>query len=79
MRLSEWLARAAQSSSQRSRHLVVTRSRAWRRYLLADAPPAQRMLGELIAPPAAYLRWLWPKSHSNADAWRRHMALAWRS
>jgi hypothetical protein len=79
IRLTDGLLRAATTGAQRSRHMLVTRSRAWRRFLLSDAPPAGRLLGELIAPPSSYLQWRWPKAGSNAEAWRRHVALAWRS
>ncbi|MBI4500497.1 MAG: nucleotidyltransferase family protein [Gemmatimonadetes bacterium] len=79
MRLADWLLRAARSTTHNSRHLLITRSRAWRRFLLADAPKTGRLFRELIVPPRDYLRWRWPKARSDADAWRQHLALAWRS
>ncbi len=75
-RLADVLVRAARHAGASSRHVTVTRSLAWHRYLLADAARGRRLLGELLAPPKEYLRWRWPEARSNAGAWRRHVVAA---
>lgn len=79
LRLRRWLLWAARSQSDRPRHVIVTRRRVWRRFLLTDVPHTARLLRELFTPRPEYLRWQWPKVRSQAEAWRRHMAFAIRS
>jgi Uncharacterised nucleotidyltransferase len=78
-RLAEWLTWAARHAANPRRHVLVSRSLAWRRYLLADAPRPGRLLGELVRPPSEYLHWRWPEAHSTSQAWRYHFATALRS
>jgi hypothetical protein len=78
LRLKPWLMWAARNATNGPRHVTVTRSLAWRRMLLSDAPHAGRMLRDLMAPPREYLRWRWPNIPSGA-AWRRHLATALRA
>ena len=79
MRLADWLVWAARHAADNRHHVTVTRSLAWRRYLLADAPRTGRLLAELVRPPREYLRWRWPDAGSDQRAWRMHVARALRS
>lgn len=79
LRLRDWLGWAARHAGDTRRHVTVTRSLAWRRFLLADAPRGRQMLGELLTPSREYLRWRWPTARSRVSAWRRHLVLALRS
>ena len=79
LRMTDWLARAAQHVADTRRHVTVTRSLAWRRYLLADTPRTGQLLGELFRPPREYLRWRWPDAQSDSQAWRMHLGAALRS
>jgi hypothetical protein len=76
--LKSWLMWAARNATDRPRHVTLTRSLAWRRLQLADVPHPGRLLRDLMAPPREYLRWRWPQSPSDAAAWRRHLATAFR-
>jgi hypothetical protein len=78
LRLTPWLTWAARNATDRPRHVTVTRSLVWRRLQLANVPHPGRLLRELMAPPREYLRWRWPGSPSDAAAWRRHLASAFR-
>ena len=78
MRLKDWLAWAARRVGDKRGHVTLTRSLAWRRYLLADAPHAGRLAAELLNPPREYLAWRWPKVPASR-AWRRHLVTALRS
>jgi hypothetical protein len=79
MSLVSWLTWAARHVAEQRRHVTVSRSLAWRRYLLADAPHTNQMMRELLRPPPEYLRWRWPDARSTVSAWRRHLATALRS
>ncbi len=79
MRIVDWLVWAARHVEDSRHHVTVTRSLAWRRYLLADAPRAGRLLRELLRPPREYLRWRWPDAGSDQQAWRMHLGTALRS
>lgn len=79
MRLRDWLAWAARHAARSPRHVTVTRSRAWRRFLLADAARGGRLLSEVVVPPGDYLRWRWPAARSHTAAWVRHLLRALRS
>jgi hypothetical protein len=79
LRLEDWLIRAARHGNAGPGHVTVTRSLAWRRFLLADAPRGGRLLRELMAPPRTYLRWRWPHVPSNGVAWRRNLVAALRA
>ncbi len=79
LRLRDWLAWAGRHAADRRRHVTVTRSLAWRRFLLADAPKAGDLLSELFTPPSEYLSWRWPKARSRGQAWRWHLAAALRA
>jgi hypothetical protein len=76
--LSSWLTWAARNATDLPRHVTLTRSIAWRRLQLADVPNPAGLLRDLMAPPREYLRWRWPGSRSDAAAWRRHLATAFR-
>lgn len=77
LRLRDWLVFAARRGGDTRRHVMVSASRAWRRFLLADnGGTAARLMRELLAPPREYLRWRWPEAPSDAAAWRRHLAAA---
>lgn len=76
MRLREWLAWAGRHVTDRRHHVTVTRSFAWRRFLLADSPRVGRLASELFTPPPEYLGWRWPDVRSPGRAWRRHLAAA---
>lgn len=78
IRLADLLAGAARHPPDQPRHVILTRSQSWRRFLLADAARAGPLLGELLRPPAEYLQWRWPKA-SASTAWRRHMLAALRA
>lgn len=78
LRLASWLVWAARNAASGPRHVTVTRSLAWRRFLLADAPRTARLLREVVAPPGEYLRWRWPGLDGGA-AWRRHLVTALRA
>jgi Uncharacterised nucleotidyltransferase len=79
MRLADWLAWAAHHVAEAQRHVTVTRSLTWRRYLLADAPRAGQLMGEFFRPPPEYLHWRWPNARSDSQAWRMHVTTALRS
>jgi hypothetical protein len=79
LRLTDWLIQAARQRSAGPRHVTLTRSLAWRRFLLVDAPQSGRLLRELIAPPQKYLRWRWPQAASNRAAWRLNLVAALRA
>lgn len=79
LRLRPWLAWAARNAADARRHVTVTRSLAWRRFLLSDAPRTGRMVRDLMAPPREYLRWRWPDAPSGGAAWRRHLGDALRA
>ncbi|HKB55213.1 MAG TPA: hypothetical protein VKD22_14550, partial [Ramlibacter sp.] len=79
LRLADWLAWAAKHVDDTRRHVTVSRSLAWRRYLLADAPRTGQLLGELFRPSREYLRWRWPEAQSDSQAWRMHLGAALRS
>jgi hypothetical protein len=79
LRLTDWLIQAARSRSTGPRHVMVTRTLVWRRFLLVDAPRSGRLLRELIAPPQEYLRWRWPHASSNRAAWARNLVAALRA
>ncbi|MBI2403037.1 MAG: nucleotidyltransferase family protein [Gemmatimonadetes bacterium] len=76
MRLRPWLAWAGRRTADRRHHVTVTRSLAWRRFLLADAPRVGQLARELLKPPPEYLAWRWPDVRSPAQAWRQHLAAA---
>jgi hypothetical protein len=76
LRLTDWLIRAARHRSGGPGHVTVTRSLAWRRFLLVDAAQSGRLLRELIAPPREYLHWRWPEASSTRAAWGRHLIAA---
>jgi hypothetical protein len=78
IRMGDWVAWAARHVGEKPRHVTLTRSLSWRRFLLADAPRAGQLLGELLRPPPEYLRWRWPKA-SASTAWRRHLLAALRA
>jgi hypothetical protein len=78
LRLRGWLAWAGRRAGERRHHVTVTRSLAWRRYLLSDAPRTRDLVGELFRPSAEYLRWRWPGANA-AQAWRRHLSDALRA
>jgi hypothetical protein len=77
--LTDWLVRAARHRSAGPRHVTVTRSLAWRRFLLVDDPRSGRLLRELIVPPQKYLHWRWPRVSSDRAAWRRNLVAALRA
>jgi Uncharacterised nucleotidyltransferase len=79
LRMRDWLVRAARHAPDTRSHVTVTRSLAWRRYLLADTPRTSQLLGELLRPPREYLRWRWPDAQSDSQAWRMHLGAALRS
>ncbi len=79
LRLREWLAWAGRHVAERRRHVTVTRTLAWRRFLLADSPKAGELLSELITPPREYLSWRWPEARSHGQAWRWHLGTALRA
>lgn len=79
LRLKPWLVWAARNATDVRRHVTLTRSLAWRRFLLADAPHTGRLLRDVMAPPREYLRWRWPDAGSGGAAWRRHLAAALRA
>jgi hypothetical protein len=79
LRLRPWLMWAARHVGEATRHVVVTRSLAWRRIQLADTPHPGRLLRDLVLPPREYLRWRWPNLPSGGAAWRRHVATALRA
>jgi hypothetical protein len=79
MRVTDWLVWAARHVADTRRHVTVTRSLAWRRYLLADSPRRGQLMGELFRPPREYMRWRWPDAKSDSQAWRMHLAAALRS
>lgn len=55
-------------------HLELTPARVRRRMLLVDRPTdILRLARDLVAPPAAYLRWRWPDAPSAASAWLAHL------
>ncbi|HXV87242.1 MAG TPA: nucleotidyltransferase family protein [Gemmatimonadales bacterium] len=78
LRLRDWLTWAGRRTGEKRPHVTLTRSLAWRRWLLADAPRAGRMASQLLNPPPEYLAWRWPRE-GRAVAWRRHVAAALRS
>lgn len=78
LRLREWLAWAGRRAADQRHHVTVTRSLAWRRFLLADAPRTGDLIAELLRPPPEYLSWRWPGTNA-AQAWKRHLAAALRS
>ena len=79
MRLADWLVWAARRAADTRHHVTVTRSLAWRRYLLADAPRTGQLLADLLRPPREYLRWRWPEAGSDERAWRMHLTSVLRS
>lgn len=76
LRLRDWLAWAGRRASDRQHHVTVTRSLAWRRFLLADAPQTGQLLRELLTPAPEYLGWRWPEAKAPGQAWRRHLTAA---
>ena len=78
LRLREWLGWAGRLAGDRRHHVTVTRSLAWRRFLLSDAPRTGDLMGELFRPPPEYLSWRWPEANA-AQAWRLHLAAALRA
>jgi hypothetical protein len=78
LRLREWLAWAGRRAGERQHHVTVTRSLAWRRFLLSDTPRTGGLVGELLRPPPEYLSWRWPGTNATL-AWRRHLAAALRA
>jgi hypothetical protein len=80
LRMRRWIAwAAARAQLKKPRHVMISRRRAWRRFLLTDSPHPARLIGELLRPTREYLRWQWPNVKSEGDAWRRHFASALRS
>ncbi|MDH3496958.1 MAG: nucleotidyltransferase family protein [Gemmatimonadota bacterium] len=79
LRLQDWLVRAARQASPGAQHVTVTRSLAWRRFLLADAARPSRLMREVMAPPSQYLRWRWPGIPPGRAAWRRNLVAALRA
>lgn len=76
MQLRDWLAWAGRHAADRRHHVTVTRSLAWRRFLLADTPKVGQLATELLKPPTEYLGWRWPEVRSPGQAWRQHLAAA---
>ncbi len=79
LRLRDWLAWAGRRADDRQHHVTVTRSLAWRRFLLADAPKTGQLIRELVTPAPEYLSWRWPEARAPGQAWRRHLAAALRA
>jgi hypothetical protein len=79
LRLRDWLAWAGRHAADRQHHVTVTRSLAWRRFLLADAPDVGQLTSELFRPPQEYLSWRWPDARAPGQAWRQHVASALRT
>jgi hypothetical protein len=79
LRLRDWLTWAGRRAADRGHHVTVTRSLAWRRFLLADAPRTGDLLGEVFRPRPEYLSWRWPKARSTSQAWRQHLLTALRA
>lgn len=79
LRLRDWLAWAGRRAADRRHHVNVTRSLAWRRFLLADAPKTGQLVSELFKPAPEYLSWRWPEARAPGQAWRQHLATALRA
>lgn len=76
LRLRDWLGWAGRHAADRRHHVTVTRSLAWRRFLLADAPDVGQLTTELFRPSPEYLGWRWPEARAPGQAWRQHLAAA---
>ncbi len=70
--LHRWLAWAAVTDE---RDLAeITRRRIMRRFFLLDeAWRVLPVLGDVLVPPRAHLRWRWPDADSDVAAWSRHL------
>ena len=79
LRLRDWLGWAGRHAADPRHHVTVTRSLAWRRFLLADAPDVGQLTGELFRPSEEYLSWRWPEARAPGQAWRQHLAAALRT
>jgi hypothetical protein len=79
LRLRDWLGWAGRRAADRRHHVTVTRSLAWRRFLLADTPNVGRLASELLKPSEEYLGWRWPEARAPGQAWRQHLAAALRA
>jgi hypothetical protein len=70
--LDRWLAWAGAASE--SEHVEISTRRMRRRVLLLDRlSDARLLLADALFPPRAHLRWRWSDTHSDAEAWRRHL------
>jgi hypothetical protein len=75
--LHRWLAWAGAAGEREPGE--ITPRRVGRRLLLLDAAwRAALVLGDVLAPPRAHLRWRWPDAESDVAAWGRHLRSAAR-
>ena len=71
--IRNWLEWAARQARDPSAHVSISRSRAWRRFLMSDSVTGAAVIRELVAPPAYYLNWRWPEAGGVFKAWFNHV------